>query len=94
MDPKAQADLESVLVGVNELSLELIKVLKDGVQITDAIQLFEDFKSSADLQAKLLAAASAIKSVGADVKDLDMEGGLALASIEISYVPKLLAALK
>lgn len=94
MDQQAQADLSAVVVGLNELSLELIKVLKGGIQLSDAIQLFEDIKGNADLQAKLLAASSAIKNVPADVKGLDAEGMAALLMVEIPYVSKLLAALK
>lgn len=94
MDAQAQSDLNAVLVGVNELSLELIKVFKSGGSvISDGLALFEDIKGNADLQAKLLASYSAVKSLSADVKLLDSSGVLALGMVQLGYVEKIVAAL-
>jgi len=87
-------ETKEVLIAVNELALIIIKHVKDGVQVSDipaiAVEMFrnEAFKD---------AIANAVKDIAmvpAEVKDINVEEGLELAKEQISYLPRLLEALK
>lgn len=94
MDPVAQSELVSVLTGINELTLEIVKAMKASNTVVGQIEaLFEDIKNNADLQAKMASAFAAVKNLPADAKQIDLSASLTLASLEISYLPQLVAAL-
>lgn len=82
------------IAGVNELALALIPLLKDGVQVADAVALFDKLKNDTAFKEKLEAAYRDINKVPAEVKDIDFKEGLDLVMLQASYVPKILEALK
>lgn len=85
---------KELLVGVNELSIVLIKHLKDGVQLADAPAILDDLKNNPEVLAKLLAAKDRISEVPAEIKDVDFMEGVQLAMVQAAYVPKILEAAK
>lgn len=87
-------ELKAVQIAANELSIFLINQLKDGIQLTDAVAVFEKIVSDADFKAKILAAAEGISKVPAEIKDLTLPEAAELITIQISYVPKLVEAFK
>ena len=87
-------ELKEVVEAVNEVSLVLVKLLKDGVQLVDAVSLVDQVITNAELKAKLVAATEGISKIPSEVKDIDLQEVLELASLEIVFVPKLVAALK
>lgn len=87
-------ETKEALVGVNELSMVLIKHLKDGAQITDIMAVVEEFKNNPDLLAKLEAARENIALVPVEAKDISLIEAGELLMVQISYVPKIIAALK
>lgn len=87
-------ELKDLLIGLNELSLELIKVFKDGVQIADAVKVFEDIQSNPALKAKLVAAVGNIQAIPAEIKSFNLAEGLDLLMTEVQYIPQIIDALK
>jgi hypothetical protein len=82
------------VVGVNEVSLLLIKHLKDGAQVTDIMAIVDDIKNNPELLAAILAAKDNISAVPAEMKDCSMLEAVQLSMVQISYLPKIISALK
>ena len=87
-------ETKEAIIGVNELSLVLIKHLKDGAQLTDISAVVEEIKNNPELLAKLQAAKDGIDQVPAEAKDISLVEGGELLMAQVSYVPKIIAALK
>ena len=87
-------ETKEVLVGVNELSVLICALAKDGLQVTDALSLFNAIQSNVELQNKLVAAFQGAGAVPEEVKDIDLNEGVELLLLQVSYVPKILEALK
>ena len=86
-------ETKEALVGVNEVALLLAKQLKDGAQFSDFISFYNDYVGNADFKAKLQAAWEGYNAIPDEVKDLDLGEVIELASVEITYVPKIIAEL-
>lgn len=87
-------ETKEALVGVNELSLKLCEVFKDGAQISDVAELWDKLKNDPEASSKLMAAYQGASQIPAEIKDLDLGEGAELAVVQISYVPKFIEALK
>ena len=88
-------ETKELLVGVNEVALVLIERLKDGIQIGDDIAaIIAKWQSDSDFQAKLTLAVMGINGIPEEVKDIDVNEGVELATIQLSYIPRILAAAK
>ena len=87
-------ETKEVVVGVNELAIELVKHFKDGVQFTDALGLIETLKTNEDFKAKLVAAYENIQAVPAEVKDISLVEGMELVMVQAAYLPKIIEAAK
>lgn len=87
-------ETKEFVVGVNEVGVEICKVAKDGLQVSDAASLYIAIQSSPELQAKLVAAFQGAQAIPAEVKDLDLVEGVELVTVQVSYVPKYIDALK
>jgi hypothetical protein len=90
----AVKETKELLVGVNELSLIMIKHLKDGAQISDVMAIVDEMKNNPELLAKLEAAKNDIAAIPEEIKDCSLVEAGELAMVQISYVPKIIAALK
>lgn len=88
-------ETKEVLIGANELSLVMMKLLKDGFQPgQDIMALFMQWQTNDELRAALQAAAENIAAVPAEVKEVDYIEGFELVKVQIEYVPRLLEAMK
>ena len=87
-------ETKEALIGINEFSLLLAKLFKDGAQFTDFAELFSELTSNEDLKAKMKAAWEDIQKIPAEIKDIDLAEGAELGIIQIGYVPKFIEALK
>lgn len=88
-------ETQELLVGVNELSIELVGLLKDGFQPgTDVAQFVADLQTKPDFLAKLKAAGDNVSAIPDEVKDLSLAEGVQLIMVQAQYVPKILEAAK
>jgi hypothetical protein len=82
------------LVGVNEVALVVAERLKDGVQLSDFEAFYSKFTMDTAFKAKLQAAYENYQAIPAEVSDLDLFEGISLVQVQVSYVPRLIAAMK
>lgn len=87
-------ETKEVLLGVNELAIVLIKLLKDGVQLDDAMALYAKISSDEAFRGAVLNAVDKIAQVPSEIGELDIAEGIELASLQLSFVPKIADALK
>ena len=87
-------ETKEAFVGVNELSIFLIQRLKDGVSVDDALALFAKLTGDEAFKKVMTDAFNGINQVPAELKAIDLQEGLELASLAISYVPKYVEAFK
>lgn len=87
-------ELRECLVGLQELSLCLVPLLKDGVQPGDAVALWAKLQADPVLLAKLTDAVKGLQSVPAELKDMDLLEGMELVKLSVDFVPRLISALK
>lgn len=87
-------EMKELLIAVNEVSVLLVKMFKDGVQLADAAALMAAIAASEELKEKLLAAYVGVGQIPAEMKDVDLQEGLELAGVQLSYIPKIVEALK
>lgn len=90
----ANERVEAVLVGFNELAIELIKCMKQGSPSADIAKFVEDMKSNQELQAKMLDAELAIRSLPADLKEIGLFGEAKLAWVQLQFISRILEAIK
>lgn len=87
-------ETKEVISASLDLTAIFIKVLKDGVQITDAMQLFSLIMADENLKAEVVAAAQGVSKIPSEVKDLDLQEGLDLAALVLGKIPAIVAATK
>lgn len=87
-------ETKEVIIAVNMLSVELIKALKDGPQMADVSTLFTALTTNEEFKVALYAAYMDISKVPSEVKEIDLAGGLELAQVQLSFVPKIVEAIK
>ena len=94
MEAHGIKETKEALVGVNELAIVIAKHLKDGAQASDIMAVVDEFKTNPELMAKLEAARDNIAAVPEEIKDISWLEGGELVVTQVSYVPKLIEALK
>lgn len=87
-------ETKEVLVALNMLSLVLIKIMKDGVQASDAAALVAEISSNEELKLALFQAYDNVKKVLDEMKDVSLSEGVELAMVQIQFVPQIIDALK
>lgn len=87
-------ETSEMLVGVNEVTLVFVKHLKDGVQLGDFAAFWSEFQNNAEFKAKVQAAYEGASAVPSEAGDLDLSEGMQLAGIQLSYLPRIVEALK
>lgn len=87
-------ETKEVVVAANELGAFLVERLKDGVGADDAMAVIAKLQTDEAFKAKMQAAFDNVKAVPAEVKDVDLAEGMELAMVQLSYLPKILAAAK
>lgn len=86
---------KEVLGAVAELSVVLIKHLKDGLQLSkDLPAIINELVNNEALKAELEKAFNGIGKVDDELKDLSLEEGVELAMVLALKAPKIIDALK
>lgn len=86
-------EVKEVLVAANEVALVLVKQLKDGVDFGDFQAVYAKITADEEFRSKLAAAYEGVSNVPAEVIDLDLMEAVDLVGVQVSYVPKYIAAL-
>jgi len=89
MEKHGIEQLKEVQVALNEIILLIATIMKDGLQASDAIVIYEKLKANPELSAKLISAYNDIEKVPVELKDIDFLEGIELAKIQLSYLPHL-----
>lgn len=87
-------ETKEAVIGVFEVAIELIKGFKDGVQLGDFVQFWNDFKDDPEFQQKLKDAYEGIGQVPDEIGDLDAYEGVELVGVVLPYIPKIIEAFK
>lgn len=91
---KSVKETKEVLVLVGDLAALLVEVLKDGVQIADALKIADALMKKPELVIELKAAVAGIEEVPAELKDISLDEGVELAKVAAEVVKKVVAAAK
>lgn len=87
-------ETKEVLEAGHAVTLEIVKLTKDGIQVTDAITLATDLLMNPAFKEKIVAAIENIKQVPAEIKDLDVMEIVEITKYEFENIPKIIEALK
>lgn len=86
---------KEVLIGANELSVFLIGILKDGIQLSsDVSAIIAKLSTDSEFRSKLEDAYKGVAAVPAEMKDIDVGEAVELIVLQAGYVPKIIEALK
>jgi len=86
---------KEVLIGANEVSLVLVRLLKDGFQAgNDLSALVGELVSNEELKKALADAMDKIGKVDDELKDLSLSEGGELAMVQLGYVEEIIDAFK
>jgi len=87
-------ELKEAVVGINEISIFLINRFKDGVQAADFIAFWEKMKDDADFKKIVEDAFKGVSAIPVEIKDITLTEGLELATVQLSYIPRIVEAFK
>jgi hypothetical protein len=87
-------ETKEVLIALDELSLVVLKQIKDGLQISDLATIVMTVLASDEIKAVLSRAVAGISQVPAEIKDVDFSEGMLLIKEELAYIPKFISVLK
>jgi len=87
-------ETKELMTGMMELSLVLLEVFKDGVQYTDAIDLWNKIGKDEALKAKFEAAFVGYKKIPSELSDLDVYESVELTTCLIAFIPKFIESLQ
>lgn len=85
---------KDVLIAVNELCILLLTKFKDGVQLSDFTSIFAAITLDSEFKSKIQEAYVGAKAIPAEVLDIDVAETIELSSLQLSYIPKILAAIR
>lgn len=87
-------ETKEAVVGIMEIAIVIAKALKDGAQISDAVTVYQNLFSNEEMKEKVMAAFKDINKVPEEIKDASLVEASELAIVAVSYIPKLVEALK
>jgi len=87
-------ETKEALVAINEVSILLCERFKDGIDVGDAVAIWDKIKEDEEFKAKMLAAYENYKLIPEEIKDIDFKEGSELVIMQIGYVTSILEALK
>lgn len=87
-------ETKEALEGLNKISLLLIKHLKDGAQVKDAIEAATEVMGSSELKTAIAEAFKGITSIPSELKDLDASEIFELVMNEGKFGLEVIGALK
>ena len=87
-------ETKEMLVGVNELSVYLICKFMDGVQFSDFSEMYAKLIADPEFKKIMLDAYEGVEAIPAEMKDIDVGEVIELTSLQLSYIPKIINAIK
>lgn len=93
MDKDIQ-DTREMLVALNELTLFLCGQFKDGFQLSDFMAVYSKMVRDQDFKEKMRDAFDGVKDIPAELKDLDTSEVIELITVQIAFIPRLIAMLQ
>lgn len=87
-------ETKEALVALNELSIHLISIFKNGLNVGSAVDLWKLFQNDEDLRSKIAAAYDNYAAIPSELEGLDIGGTLELTYTQLSYVPAIAEALR
>jgi len=87
-------ELTELVEGIMEVSLVLIEVGSDGIQLGDFRTLWRRLGDDPAMRDKLKRAYEGIGAVEGEIKDLDLDEAMGLAIKILPYIPKMIQAAK
>ena len=81
---------KEALEGMMELSICMMEVFKDGMQLSDAMELWDKLKNDPSVSAKMMMAYEGYKKIPSEMKDLDIAEGIQLAMCVMQRVPDMI----
>jgi hypothetical protein len=87
-------ETEEALLAINILSIYLIKQFKDGIQISDFMELYAKITSDKDFKAKMMEAYQGIQKIPEELKDLDLQEIIEITSLQLKFIPEIIDAIK
>lgn len=94
MEKMGVSETKEVMVAINELALALFKHFKDGVQVSDFAEIFAQITTDEKFKTIMLEAYVGFNKIPSEMKDIDVSEIVELSSLQLSYIPKVLDALK
>jgi hypothetical protein len=88
------SETKEAVVAINEIGLFCASKFKDGVQVTDFVSFYAELTTNEDFKAKIKAGYDNAKAIPSEIKDIDGGEALELASVQVGYVEKYIAAFK
>jgi hypothetical protein len=83
-----------MVIGVNETSLVVIPLMKDGVQFKDFEDFYKHLITDPEYKAKMKDAYDKCREIPAEIEDLSWAEAFSLGKIQLDYVPKIIEAIK
>lgn len=82
------------LKAINEVSLFLIDIFKDGVDLGDFPKIWEKITKDEDFKKTVAEAFEGYSKIPAELSDVDIEEGVELATMQLRYLPAIVKAIK
>lgn len=87
-------ETKEALVGINELGLFFVERFKDGRQMGDFVAFWDKLKNDQEFYLIVQEAYRGIHLVPKETDNMDLKEGLELVTLQLSYIPKFIEALK
>lgn len=91
---KGIKETKEAMVAGNELGIFLASRFKDGIGADDFTAFVAKVTADPAFQKILKDAYEGASEIGAEVRDVDLQEGLELAALQLSYIPRYVEALK
>lgn len=87
-------ETQEAIDGVMEVSLFLIKRMKDGIGVDDVSALWDKLQDDHEFKEVIKKGYEGVSNVPAELKDIDLVEGTQLGIQMIGYVPRIIMSLK
>lgn len=85
---------KEAIIAMNMLAMLMVDRFRDGVQVADAMAIWNKFRDDKEFHDALTLAHEGISQVNAEILDLDPQEVMTLVGVQLMYVPQILALLK
>jgi hypothetical protein len=87
-------ETKEALIAINEIGLVVVKLLKDGLQASDAIEFYNALMNNQDMKDKIADAYESYNLIPEEIKDIDLGEGAELLKLQVEYLPLFVEELK